>query len=59
MVEGFTDIDGSYLFNLDLSLKRAQNVVCSLLREVADSATVAPSRLRSITIVKSWMNCGH
>jgi len=37
VVDGFTDIDGSYLFNLDLSLKRAQNVVCSLLREVADT----------------------
>ncbi|CAK0759869.1 hypothetical protein CCP3SC5AM1_2720004 [Gammaproteobacteria bacterium] len=37
VVEGFTDIDGSYLFNLDLSLKRAQNVVCSLLREVPDT----------------------
>ena len=30
-VEGFTDTDGSYLFNLDLSLKRAQSVVCTLL----------------------------
>jgi len=39
VVEGFTDVDGSYLFNLDLSLKRAQNVVCSLLREVPDMET--------------------
>ncbi len=31
VVEGFTDSDGSYLFNLDLSLKRAQSVVCTLL----------------------------
>jgi outer membrane protein OmpA-like peptidoglycan-associated protein len=31
VVEGFTDNDGSYLFNLDLSLKRAQSVVCALL----------------------------
>lgn len=37
VVDGFTDIDGSYLFNLDLSLKRAQNVVCSLLREVTEA----------------------
>lgn len=31
VVEGFTDTDGSYLYNLDLSLKRAQSVVCALL----------------------------
>jgi len=31
VVEGFTDTDGSYLLNLDLSLRRAQRVVCTLL----------------------------
>ena len=31
VVEGFTDTDGSYLYNLDLSLKRAQSVVCVLM----------------------------
>jgi len=31
VVEGFTDTDGSYLYNLDLSLKRAERVVCALL----------------------------
>ena len=31
IVEGFTDTDGSYLFNLDLSLRRAERVVCTLL----------------------------
>lgn len=36
IVEGFTDTDGSYLFNLDLSLRRAQRVVCTLLTPGAD-----------------------
>lgn len=31
VVEGFTDTDGSYLYNLNLSLKRAQSVVCALV----------------------------
>lgn len=31
VVEGFTDPDGTYLYNLDLSLKRASRVVCVLL----------------------------
>lgn len=31
VVEGFTDTDGTYLLNLDLSLKRAHSVVCALL----------------------------
>ena len=31
VVEGYTSSDGSYLFNLDLSLKRAHSVVCALL----------------------------
>lgn len=29
-VEGFTDTDGSYLFNLDLSLQRSRTVVCAM-----------------------------
>ncbi|WP_029007529.1 OmpA/MotB family protein [Azospirillum halopraeferens] len=36
IVEGFTDTDGSYLFNLDLSLRRAQRVVCTLLTPGAE-----------------------
>lgn len=31
IVEGFTDRVGSYLYNLDLSMKRAQSVVCALM----------------------------
>lgn len=38
VVEGFTDTDGSYLYNLDLSLKRAQSVVCALLDPTAQNS---------------------
>lgn len=31
VVEGFTDTDGSYMYNLNLSLKRAQSVICALM----------------------------
>lgn len=31
VIEGFTDTDGSYLYNLDLSLRRSEWVMCSLL----------------------------
>lgn len=31
VVEGFTDQQGSYLFNLNLSLERSQRVLCALL----------------------------
>jgi outer membrane protein OmpA-like peptidoglycan-associated protein len=30
VVEGFTDSDGTYLFNLDLSLQRSRRVVCAM-----------------------------
>lgn len=31
VIEGFTDTDGSYLYNLNLSLKRSEWVMCKLL----------------------------
>jgi outer membrane protein OmpA-like peptidoglycan-associated protein len=39
VVEGYTDKNGSYLFNLNLSLQRSQRVLCALL------ATSGPSLL--------------
>ncbi|MBF0446806.1 MAG: OmpA family protein [Magnetococcales bacterium] len=30
-IEGYTDATGSYLYNVDLSLKRAESVICALL----------------------------
>lgn len=36
VVEGFTDQRGTYLYNLNLSLERAQNVLCALLAPPVD-----------------------
>lgn len=36
VVEGFTDTDGTYLFNLDLSLQRSRRVVCAMFAPVAE-----------------------
>lgn len=33
VVEGFTDQQGSYLYNLDLSLRRSQSVICALYED--------------------------
>jgi len=32
VIEGFTDTDGSYLYNLNLSLRRSEWVMCQLIR---------------------------
>ncbi len=37
VIEGFTDTDGSYLYNLDLSLKRSEWVMCMLLDPTRNS----------------------
>jgi outer membrane protein OmpA-like peptidoglycan-associated protein len=39
VVEGFTDTDGTYLHNLDLSLRRAERVVCILLTAGSEGST--------------------
>ena len=49
VIEGFSDTDGSYLYNLHLSLKRSEWVMCTLLRN--DDATVVkltPDQRRQI-----------
>ena len=33
LIEGYTDTDGSYLYNLNLSLKRSEWVMCTLLTQ--------------------------
>jgi outer membrane protein OmpA-like peptidoglycan-associated protein len=38
LIEGFTDTDGSYLYNLNLSLKRSEWVMCTLLRNDQSTA---------------------
>jgi outer membrane protein OmpA-like peptidoglycan-associated protein len=37
VVEGFTDTDGTYLFNLGLSLERSKRVVCALFDQPSPS----------------------
>jgi outer membrane protein OmpA-like peptidoglycan-associated protein len=39
LIEGFTDTDGSYLYNLHLSLQRSEWVMCSLLDDRFSAAT--------------------
>lgn len=47
VVEGFTDEDGTYLFNLQLSLDRSRSVVCSLFQSTANDALSA-EQLRKV-----------
>jgi len=42
VVEGFTDTDGSYLFNLDLSLQRSRKVVCAMYAPPAPGEQALP-----------------
>ncbi|MEW6219854.1 MAG: OmpA family protein [Thermodesulfobacteriota bacterium] len=49
VVEGFTDTDGSYLYNLNLSLKRAQSVVCALMEDGGPQAPgLTPDQKRRV-----------
>jgi flagellar motor protein MotB len=45
VVEGFADARGSYLYNLNLSLQRAERLLCVLLAPEAASALSAEDRL--------------
>ena len=47
VVEGFTDEDGTYLYNLQLSLERSRSVVCSLFQGVSTGA-MTPEQLRKV-----------
>ena len=44
VVEGFASPEGSYLFNLNLSLQRSQRVLCVLLDAQADNAPAKEDR---------------
>ncbi len=49
LIEGFTDTDGSYLYNLNLSLKRSEWVMCTLLRNDQPSlVNMTPLQKRQI-----------
>ena len=49
VVEGFTDQDGTYLYNLGLSLRRSERVVCTLLAEpFSDEKPLSDAQKRQI-----------
>lgn len=49
LIEGFTDTDGSYLYNLNLSLKRSEWVMCTLLRnDTAMAVNLTPQQRRDV-----------
>lgn len=56
VVEGFASPEGSYLFNLNLSLQRSQRVLCVLLDSRADNA---PSREDRKLIRKLFLVGGY
>ncbi|SAL86466.1 OmpA family protein [Caballeronia arvi] len=56
VVEGFTDQDGSYLYNLGLSLDRSRRVVCALF--VSPSQTEAPLNIAQKTQIRDLFLVG-
>lgn len=48
VVEGFTDEDGTYLYNLQLSLQRSRSVVCSLFEGASGAGGLTPEQLRKV-----------
>lgn len=48
VVEGFTDEDGTYLYNLQLSLSRSRSVVCSLFHDSAAVDGLSADQLRKV-----------
>ncbi len=56
VIEGFTDQDGTYLYNLALSLNRSRSVVCSLF--VAPTAGEAPLSRAQLTQIQQLFLVG-
>lgn len=48
VIEGFTDQDGDYLYNLQLSLNRSRSVVCSLFQSNSGSDGLTDDQLRRV-----------
>lgn len=48
VVEGFTDEDGTYLYNLQLSLNRSRSVVCSLFQDASGTQGLSSEQLRKV-----------
>ena len=48
VIEGFTDTDGSYLYNLNLSLRRSEWVMCSLLDSKFSTANLTEQQKNQV-----------
>lgn len=48
VIEGFADLDGDYLYNLQLSLNRSRSVVCSLFQSASVSDGLIDDQLRRV-----------
>lgn len=48
LIEGYTDTDGSYLYNLNLSLKRSEWVMCTLLQNTTNAASFSAEQRKQI-----------
>lgn len=55
-IQGFTDTDGSYLYNLNLSLKRSEWVMCKILATTPDNTLKLNAEQR--TLVKQLFLAG-
>lgn len=54
VVEGFTDLQGPYLYNLDLSLQRSQSVICALFEDGTDLSLEQKEAIRSLFLVGGY-----
>lgn len=54
VVEGFTDQQGTYLYNLDLSLRRSQSVLCALFDEDTALTLAQKEAIRSLFLVGGY-----
>lgn len=54
VVEGYTSKEGSYLLNLDLSLKRAHSVLCALYDPPVLTNSRYPTTINSASVSYSW-----
>jgi outer membrane protein OmpA-like peptidoglycan-associated protein len=54
VVEGFTDRTGSYLYNLDLSLRRSQSVLCALVDPDSGLSVDQRNRVRDLFLVGGY-----
>ena len=57
VIEGFTDTDGEYLYDLDLSLKRSEWVMCSLIDPYIGKYALTPEQRAMVKRIVSCWRC--